>query len=347
MTSNGRESGRQGAPTIKDIARHSGVAVSTVSYALSGKRPVSAETKARVQLAIDELGFQPHAPARALRGGTSRTIAVFFPAGRDTLEIESHIFLSGVAEAMSEFDYSLLVSTATQDPAGIAATLETGRADGVILMEVRMADERVERLRADGHPFSLIGRCEDTDGISFVDFDFEGAVQKAVQHLHELGHRHIALLNRAPALANTDYGPTVRSRAGFERALRDLAMHGEHLLVGTSGQHYIEVLRYLERTPSVTAAVTLSVTYAPLLAALRDLDRQVPNDFTVVAIIASQVADLVTPPLTTIDLPAFEMGRLGAEILIRRLADLGGPPSQILLRGQLQVRSSAPPEQGT
>jgi DNA-binding LacI/PurR family transcriptional regulator len=80
-----------------------------------------------------------------------------------------------------------------------------------------------------------------------------------------------------------------------------------------------------------------------LLAALRDLGRRVPEDFSVVAIIASQIADLVTPPLTTIDMPAYEMGRLGAEILIRRLTDDELPPSQLLLRGPLQVRSSRPP----
>ena len=264
-------------------------------------------------------------------------------AFRDTLEIESHIFLSGALEATSEFGYSLLVSTATHDPSGIVATLETGRADGVILMEVRLADERVEKLRADGHPFSLIGRCEDNDGISYVDFDFEDAVRTAVHHLYELGHRHVALLNRAPSIAGADYGPTVRSQIGFESAVNELSIAGDQLLCGTSGAQYIEVLRFLERETTCTAAVTLSVTYAPLLAALRDLGRRVPEDFSVVAIIASQVADLVTPPLTTIDMPAYEMGRLGAEILIHQLTDDELPPSQILLRGSLRVRSSGPP----
>jgi DNA-binding LacI/PurR family transcriptional regulator len=210
-------------------------------------------------------------------------------------------------------------------------------------MEVRMADERVDRLRAAGHPFSIIGRTEMNDGVSYVDFDFAGAVGRAVDHLYELGHRRMALLNRAPALSMPDYGPTVRSRTGFEHATAELSVEGDHLLTGTSGRHYIEVLRYLERNPDCTAAITVSVTYAPLLAALRDLGRRVPEDFSVVAIIASQIVDLVIPPLTTIELPAFEMGRLGGEILIRQLADPERPPAQVLLEGPLQVRSSAPP----
>ena len=329
--------------TMVDIAKRSGVAVSTVSYALSGKRSVSAETRERIQQAIEELGFRPHEPARALKSRASRAISLFFPTARESLQIEAHIILSGALEATSEFGYSLLVSTATHEPSGIVATLETGRADGVILMEVRLADERVDKLRADGHPFSLIGRCGDNEGISYVDFDFEDAVRTAVHHLHELGHRHVVLLNRAPSIAGADYGPTVRSQTGFRSALRELSLAGDQLLCGTSGAQYIEVLRFLERAPTCTAAITLSVTYAPLLAALRDLGRRVPEDFSVVAIIASQVADLVTPPLTTIDMPAYEMGRLGAEILIRRLTDDELPPSQLLLRGPLQVRSSGPP----
>ncbi len=335
--------GRQRAPTMVDIAKRSGVALSTVSYALSGKRPVSPEVRARVRKAVAELGFQAHAPARALKSRSARAISVFCPTGRDSLEIESHLFLTGIAEAASEFDYSMLMSTASQDPEGILSTIETGRADGVVLMEVRMADERVDRLRAAGRPFSVIGRTAMNDGVSYVDFDFDGAVRRAVDHLYELGHRRMALLNRAPTLSMPDYGPTVRSRTGFEHATAELSIEGDHLLTGTSGRHYIEVLRFLERNPDCTAAITVSVTYAPLLAALRDLGRRVPEDFSVVAIIAAQIVDLVIPPLTTIELPAFEMGRLGGEILIRQLADPDRPPAQVLLEGPLQVRSSAPP----
>lgn len=330
-------------PTMVDIANRAGVALSTVSYALSGKRSVSVETRERIQQAIQELGFRPHAPARALASRSSRTISLFFPASEDDLQLESHIFLTGVAEATSAADYSLLVSTAAEDPADIAATLETGRADGVILMEVRMQDERVERLRIGERPFSLIGRCSDNDGVSFVDFDFEHAVGSALDHLAQLGHRHIALLNRAPALAGSDYGPTIRSRAAFEQGLGRLALDGAQLVCEPSRDSWLQVRAFLERTPACTAAITLSVTFAPLLAALTNVGRRIPDDFTVVAIVAPQVAELVTPPLTTVDMPAFEMGRLGAEILIRRLAGSDTHASQVLLRGELQVRSSGPP----
>jgi DNA-binding LacI/PurR family transcriptional regulator len=198
----------------------------------------------------------------------------------------------------------------------------------------------VDRLRADAFPFSLIGRCRDTEGISYVDFDFEEAVGRAVSHLHELGHRELVLLNRAPTMAGTGYGPTARSQDAFEKATRALSIRGHQLLSGTSGAQDVEVLHFLERNPACTAAITLSVTYAPVLAALRDLGKRVPQDFGVVAIAAAPMVDLVAPPLTTIDVPAYEMGRIGAEILIRQLTDGSLPPSQVLLRGPMHVRTS-------
>jgi DNA-binding LacI/PurR family transcriptional regulator len=326
-----------------DIANRAGVALSTVSYALSGKRTVSEETRIRIQEAIKELGFQPHAAARALASRSSTTISLFFPATRDDVQLESHIFMAGVAEATGEAGYSLLVSTAAKDPDDIAAALETGRADGVILMEVAMQDQRVERLRTGDHPFSLIGRCEDLEGVSYVDFDFEHAVRLALGHLAELGHRNVALVNRAPTLAGVDYGPAIRTRTAFEQGCQELSLEGGGVVCDSSGDAYARVRGFLEGAPQCTAAITLSVTFAPLLAVLRDLGRTVPGDFSVVAIVASQVAELVTPPLTTVDLPAFEMGRLGSEILIRRLERHDDPPLQVVLRGELRVRSSGRP----
>ena len=181
-----------------DIARRAGVAVSTVSYVLSGKRSVSPTTRERVQRAIDELGFQPHEPARALKSRSSRAISLFFPTARETLEVESHIFLSGVLEATSRSGYGLLLSTVTHKLSEIVAPLATGRADGVILMEVGLEDGRVARLREDEYPFSLIGRCRDNEGISYVDFDFEEKRKRHRPHAEDSESEAAAVSNRPP-----------------------------------------------------------------------------------------------------------------------------------------------------
>ena len=110
--------------------------------------------------------------------GASHTIALFLPSPQWHLLPVQQTFVAGATTATSASDYSLLLSTAATDPQTVARVVATGRADGVILMETLAHDPRIERLRAAGHPFALIGRTADATGISFVDLDTAAAVEK-------------------------------------------------------------------------------------------------------------------------------------------------------------------------
>ncbi len=330
--------------TMAEIARRAGVALSTVSYALSGKRSVSQETRDRVQRAIEELDYRPHRPARALASRTSRTLALFLPSPQWSLVPVQQTFVAGAAQATSDHDYALLLSTAPSEPEEITGLLEKGRADGVILMETLLRDPRVERLKQREHAFSLIGHCEDTDGISFVDIDFTGAVRKSVAHLAELGHRTVALFNFSEDLLEAGYAGGIQALRSFEEAVEELGLRGIHRPCGhTVPEAYAVARDLLENVPSCTGAVTTGWQFTGLLAAARDLDLHVPEDFSVVSVIASQFAETVTPALTSVDWPAFEAGRLAAEMLIRRLAGGEDPPTQIVIRRDLVVRESTGP----
>src|SRR5690242_15101341 len=98
--------------TMADIAKRAGVALSTVSHTLSGKRPISEEVRQRVLQAIDELGYQPHALARALATKRTRTIALLYPSVPGTNKPDPHLeFVSGILEVTSQRNYSLLLRT--------------------------------------------------------------------------------------------------------------------------------------------------------------------------------------------------------------------------------------------
>ena len=165
------------------IAERAGVALSTVSYVLSGKRTVSPEIRERVLAAVEELDYRPHRSARALATGASHTIALFLPSPQWELIPVQQTFVAGATQETSASDYALLLTTSPADPDGIVRLVETGRADGVILMETLAHDRRIERLKASGRPFTIIGRTADTSGISFVDLDFGAAVEKSLAHL--------------------------------------------------------------------------------------------------------------------------------------------------------------------
>ena len=332
------------AATMAHIAERAGVALSTVSYVLSGKRTVSPEIRERVLAAVEELNYRPHRSARALASGASHTIALFLPSPQWELIPVQQTFVAGATQETSASDYALLLSTSPADPDSIVRLVETGRADGVILMETLAEDPRIERLKASGRPFTIIGRTADTSGISFVDLDYGAAVEKSLAHLHDLGHRCIALFNFPQDQLDAGYNSALIARDAFEQAAADLGIRGIHLPCPHPAREALAVATKLLRSDSeCTAAITTGWQFTGLLGALRAAGLHVPDDFSLVSVIAAQFAEMLTPALTGIDWPAFEAGRLASRTLIEHLAGGRAPLRHLLIGGELVVRESTGP----
>ncbi len=330
--------------TMVQIAERAGVALSTVSYVLSGKRPVSQEMRERVQTAIEELDYRPHRPARALASGTSHTIALFLPWSQWQLLPLQQTFVAGAAQATSASDYGLLLSTATTDPETITQLVARGRADGVILMETLLDDPRVERLLTEEYPFVLIGRTGDTTGISYVDLDFPDAVETSLAHLARLGHTCVALFNFAPDQLSAGYTSALLAREIFQQRAPDFGIRGIHIACSPEpSEAFATAAQLLRSEPACTAAITTSWQFPGVLSALRAADLRVPDDFSIVSILASQFAEMLAPSLTGIEWPAFEAGRMAAEMLIEQLTGQDVPARQHLISATLVVRESTGP----
>ena len=128
--------------TLADVARHAGVAASTVSYVLSGKRPVSVATRGRVERSIELLGYQPHAGARALASSRSRVIALVVPLCSDLyLPVMTEIAIA-VTTTARQFGYDVLLLTNDEGAEGIRRVAVSARADAMILTDVSMDDQR-------------------------------------------------------------------------------------------------------------------------------------------------------------------------------------------------------------
>lgn len=331
--------------TIADIAKRAGVSVSTVSYVLSGKRSISPETQARVRAAIDELDYHPHAPGRALASRRTRQIAVLYPTVTNGLSEFQLEFFTAAADAAAGKGYAFQLSTAPVTERALLDLVRSGAIDGLILMEVRLHDWRVDLLSQLKFPFTLIGHCAENDGIDFVDLDFEAAAETAVEHLAQLGHHHIALILGSEEQRAVEYGPAVRSLAGFERAMAHGGLTGTVMYDGPTFEAGHELAHTLAAMPEVTAAVVVSPGgLAGLVSGTYDCERRIPQDLSLVAMVPRKFARLFTPALTTIDFPATQMGRLGAGMLIRRLEGGADQATQVLLRGELiPGRSAARP----
>jgi DNA-binding LacI/PurR family transcriptional regulator len=331
--------------TMVDIAERAGVALSTVSYVLSGKRSVSEETKQRVMRAIAELDYQPHAFARGLASKRTQTIALLFPAlakGHSEMRLE---FVAQAAEVAAEHGYAFLLWSAPDNDAEILQLTQQGRVDGLILMEVNLHDSRIDLLKKHNYPFSLIGHCQENDGISFVDLDFEDAIAKAVAHLADLGHQRIALFSFSTSQIAAGYGPAIRSMRGFEQSIKQHGLEGIAVNYESSFQNSYDATRsLLARDPSVSAAIVMQdASIGGVFQALHSLGLRIPEDFSIVTLLSKRSAEMMTPMLTAIDFPAAEMGRRGTEMLIQQLEGNLIAPVQQLLRVGLTIRQSSGP----
>ena len=328
---------------IGEIARRAGVSPSTVSYALSGKRNVSKETRARIQRVIEELDYRPNASARALKEGRTRTIGLLIPPPARRLTYMQLEFVASVLEAASRADLDVLLSpTGDLQKHTFNRLIEGRRVDGVILMEIKLDDPRVGRLEKAGMPFVTIGHTARPEGTWWVDVDYQGLVGRCVQHLADLDHRTIALINRSSELLATGYGPGLRARAGFQEATARHGVKGVEFPCGDdarAGDACME--RILREHPEVTAAVT--VTEAALPGFQRALHRaglSVPKDFSLIGVAAQHWAEEFHPPLTSADVPAAEMGQEAVRMLIERTADPAAAPRHLLLSPPVSLRES-------
>lgn len=331
---------------IGEIARRAGVSRSTVSYALSGKRAVSEVTRQRIQAVIDELGYRPNATARALREGRNRTLGLVVPPARGRLNLMQLEFVASVMEAADRADLDVLLSSSGGDhDRSFERIVDGRRVDGVILMEIRLDDPRVRRLKALRLPFVTIGRTARPQGMCWIDVDYATLVGRCVNHLADLGHRHIALINRSTELVASGYGPAHRAREGFADAVAHHGIGGMEFCCAddaSAGETCVQEI--LRAHPEVTAVVTVNEAALPgVQRALEDAELNIPARFSIAGVAARFWAEQFRPQLTAADLPAVDMGATAVDFLVERIAEPDGPPRQHLFVPPISLRNSTGP----
>ncbi|MDP9795192.1 DNA-binding LacI/PurR family transcriptional regulator [Catenuloplanes nepalensis] len=333
--------------SLRDVAKRANVAVSTASAALNGTRPVAAETKRRVKAAAAELGYRPNVLARGLVSKRTRILALHYPAPASGFGLTEMQFATGAAAAASELGYHLLLSPENADPLEELRYLTgTGLLDGVLLMEVRLDDERVALLTGENVPFALIGRTRHPDELWFADIDFARLGTDVVEHLTGLGHRAMAFINHTRDAYTGEYGPVVRIGEEIAAAAKEAGMsYADGFDADTAEQGRAAFDELMRTHPETTAVAVFSdQAVVGVLAAVEGQKKRVPDDLTVLMVLTSaQVAAMFRPRLTTLEPPSLELGRRGAQMLIEQLADdtAGPPPGGELVPCRLVVGDSS------
>ncbi|WP_086666122.1 LacI family DNA-binding transcriptional regulator [Lentzea kentuckyensis] len=332
--------------TIADVARHAGVSSSTVSYVLTGKRAISEETSDRVRNAVRELGYHPHAGARALAARRSHIVALMVPLRTDVYVPVMMEIAIAVTMAARQHGYDVLLITNDEGPDGVRRIDGSGLADGVILMDVELDDVRIPVVRSQDIQAALIGLPQETTGLSCVDHDFSAAGALCADHLADLGHEEIAFIGYGSGVYHRHAGYAERTLAGFrdraeQRGLRFLHRTCEGTYESTAGT----LARILADRPGTTGFVVQNESaIGPLLTLLRASGRTVPEDASVIALCQDQLAEQFAPRLTAVTGSAQELGRVAVDQIMRRLTAVndGETPTDdlVLLTPTLTVRDS-------
>jgi DNA-binding LacI/PurR family transcriptional regulator len=335
-------------PTSADVANAAGVSRTTVSFVLNGRSDVKipAETRIRVLEAAERLDYHPHAPARQLAGGRSHVIALVLRQTPEQIAADAILAetLRGLATAARAGGFRVMVEPlAPEGPdSTYASLLRAQHADGLVISGPRTDDPQLQALVREGFPVVLQGALPDLDAPS-VDVDNVAGARHAVGHLVALGHRRIAAITNAPLV----YTAAQERLTGYREALTAAGLPVEETLIETgdfdapSGHQAMRQL--LDRTTFDAVFVGSDVVALGAIGALREAGIRVPHDCSVVSFDDIPLAAYFDPPLTTIRLPASELGQAAGRALLERIADPSADARRTLLPTELIVRASTAP----
>ncbi|MBA2133527.1 LacI family DNA-binding transcriptional regulator [Capillibacterium thermochitinicola] len=331
--------------TIKDVARVAKVSPSTVSRVISDHKSISESTKERVRLAMQELGYHPNYIARSLIKCSSHALGLIL--SRSTESAFSNPFFSeilrGIGKVAQKHQYTLALATAEnyKDEAkqGLQMVMER-RVDGLILLAPRVNDDLIRELSRNNYPFVVVGRVNGMQHHYAVNNDNIQAAYTAVRHLLNLGHRRIAFLN-----GPSEYTFCQDRYQGYCMALQEFGVAVDPRYVRNLENHHEDDYRMgkelLKQKPRPTAFfLTDDLMAIGVYRAVKEENLRIPQDVAVVGFNDDAFANLLDPPLTTVQIPIYEMGKTAAEMMIAVLHGKEVTPPQKILSSELIIRES-------
>ncbi|RUT31588.1 LacI family transcriptional regulator [Paenibacillus zeisoli] len=304
-------------PTIKDVAKKANVSIATVSRVLNNLTGYSDKTKQKVLRTIEEMGYQPNMIARGLINKRTRTIGVLFPNVSSSF---SSALLHGIEEFAYNHNYSVVVCNTDEDGKRTLKCLQVLRekqVDGIVFASELLKDEYYKVLEAIQIPVVLVSSETNYPGVPYVKVDDRVAAYEATEYLIHKGHKRIAMIGgtKGDPIAGV---PRVE---GYMKALKD---HGipcmeEYIAYGdfgfASGCSAMEEL--LKRSLDFTAVFAASDEMAiGVLSVAARRGIRVPDELSVIGYDNVELAEMVVPPLTTVNQPLNEMGSNACEKLI-------------------------------
>ncbi|GIH26536.1 LacI family transcriptional regulator [Acrocarpospora phusangensis] len=308
--------------TIADVARHAQVSTTAVSKVLRNAYGASPAMRDRVRAAIDELGYRPHAAARAMRGRTF-TIGVLLPHIRNPFFAD---ILDGLSAQVAETDYQVIIvagGAGLKEEVRAIEALVDRQVDGILMIAPLTSRADLDKV-AETMPAVVLGRHEKSTAYDAVDDDDEYGASLVVEHLIGLGHRRIGHISQKDASRGRRAAlPYSIREETYTRVMREHGLGDEIAVATTSWTEeggYIGTRELLARSPRLTAIFAGADQAAfGALAAVHEAGLSVPGDISVAGYDNTRMAALDHIALTSVDQDGVVMGRTAGRLLLERV----------------------------
>ena len=330
--------------TISDIAKRAGVSKGAVSLALNDRPGVSDETRERILAIVKELGWSPNRAARALSAAKAGACGLVLARPARMLALEPFFveLISGIESELSERSIALtiqLVHTVEEEMAVYRRWWAERRVDGILMVDLRTDDPRIEELHRLGLPAVVVGGPLSDDGLPAAWHDEAPAVTDVVRYLAELGHKKIARVSGLPEFLHT----TMRTSA-FLATMSELGLAAEVVETNFEPESGAQATRKLlsDSEPPTAIIYESDLLAVTGLGVAHQMGFSVPDDVSIVAWDDSLMCGVVHPPLTAVtrDIPAY--GAAAAKLLLA-VIDGCAPGDLVTPRGVLTPRGSTGP----
>lgn len=322
--------------TIKDVAQLANVSISTVSYALNNSGSVSGETKKKVLEAAKKLDYKPNGIARSLKTKKTEMIGVFLNDFNGPVYSE---IIRGVQEIAVSKGYEIIIAECMANEHSVSRIFTQGIVDGAIVLSTRISSDIIREYASSHFPVVLLDREMSGEYISSVLIDNKSACYNLVKYIKDLGYRKVAIINGPKGTYDSN-----KRYEGMTEAIRDfgLTINEGQSFIGKftedDGYRFGKEIAASGNLPEVILAANDEMAIGAMKA-LQEEGISVPDQVSVTGFDDIELCQYVSPKLTTIARPAYELGLLATHVLFNSMKGDVSRHSQVL-NTELVIRES-------
>lgn len=332
--------------TLRDVAKKAEVSITTVSRVINNPEKVRTDTRERVQKAMRLLDYKPSRVAQRLRGtkGKSKLLGLIIP------DIQNPFYsniVRGIEDVAYGNNYAVILCNSDENPSKERFYLNVLRSesvDGVILPPIHQYGKIVEEIIDSGIPVICVDRKFAKEPVDTVVINNERGAYSAVSHFIEKGHKQIAIITSI-----SKFSTFQERQEGYCRALKENGIEFDKTLVREADTRSSEDARAItldllkSKNPPTALFVTNNLMSLGALKAIKELNFQIPNDISLIMFDDMPWATVISPSLTAVKQPGYEMGRRAGELFFQRVEDPEREIVEVKMDPKLIIRESTGP----